>query len=42
MTTGLRGFYEAEVIGGLKEGEKVVLHPVNDLKDGMPVPVQQK
>jgi len=42
VTTGLRGVYDAEVTGGLKEGEKVVLHPVNELKDGMRVSVQQK
>jgi HlyD family secretion protein len=42
VTTGLRGVYDAEVTGGLREGEKVVLHPVNELKDGMRVSVQQK
>jgi HlyD family secretion protein len=42
ITTGLRGVYDAEVTGGLREGEKVVLHPVNELKDGMRVSVQQK
>jgi HlyD family secretion protein len=42
VSTGLRGVYDAEVTGGLREGEMVVLHPVNELKDGMRVSVQQK
>lgn len=31
---GQRGTLEAEVAGGLKEGERVVRHPSNDLEDG--------
>ena len=38
---GMRGTYQAEVLSGLKEGDKVVVHPTNDLKDGISVTSQQ-
>jgi HlyD family secretion protein len=31
---GLRGIFDAEVLGGVREGEQVVLHPANELSDG--------
>lgn len=34
---GRRGTYYAEVVGGLSEGDQVVVHPTNDLQDGMRV-----
>jgi len=40
ITTGMRGVYEAEVLGGLRDGESVVLHPANELRDGMRVSVR--
>jgi HlyD family secretion protein len=40
ITTGMRGIYEAEVLGGLRDGETVVLHPANELRDGMRVSVR--
>lgn len=39
---GLQGTYEAEVLSGVREGDRVVLYPVNDLKPGMRVSVQEK
>ncbi|NTU58268.1 MAG: efflux RND transporter periplasmic adaptor subunit [Chlorobiaceae bacterium] len=42
VTTGLRGVYDAEVTGGLREGDRVVLHPANELRDGVRVTAQQK
>ncbi|NTW52610.1 MAG: efflux RND transporter periplasmic adaptor subunit [Chlorobiaceae bacterium] len=42
VSTGLRGVYEAEVTGGLREGEKVVLHPANELEDGVRVTAQKR
>lgn len=35
ITIGQRGAYYAEVLDGLAEGDKVVVHPTNDLEDGM-------
>ncbi|RDD30229.1 efflux transporter periplasmic adaptor subunit [Prosthecochloris sp. ZM] len=37
VTIGRRGAYEAEVIDGVREGDLVVVHPTNDLEDGMRV-----
>lgn len=37
---GMRGVFDAEVLGGLKDGEMVVLHPANELKEGMRVSVR--
>ena len=34
---GRRGTYYAEVLEGLTEGDRVVVHPTNDLEDGMRV-----
>jgi HlyD family secretion protein len=34
---GLRGIFDAEVLGGVGEGEQVVLHPANELSDGIRV-----
>lgn len=42
VTIGLRSVYEAEVLGGLREGDRVVLHPDNTLKDGMRVSARQQ
>lgn len=40
LTIGKRGAYYAEVIEGLEEGDEVVVHPTNDLEDGMRVKVR--
>ncbi|MBN1929167.1 MAG: efflux RND transporter periplasmic adaptor subunit [Chlorobiaceae bacterium] len=40
VNIGRRGIDEAEVLGGLREGERVVTHPPNELQDGMRVTVQ--
>lgn len=37
ITIGHRGAYYAEVLDGLAEGDMVVVHPTNDLEDGMRV-----
>ncbi|NEX11871.1 MAG: efflux transporter periplasmic adaptor subunit [Prosthecochloris sp.] len=37
VTIGRRGAYEAEVTDGVREGDLVVVHPTNDLEDGMRV-----
>jgi len=34
---GHRNALEAEIIRGLSPGEAVILHPANDLKDGVTV-----
>ncbi len=39
VAIGKRGAYYAEVIEGLKAGDVVVIHPTNDLEDGMKVKV---
>ncbi len=39
ITIGRRGAYYAEVLDGLEEGESVVIHPTNDLDNGMRVKV---
>ena len=41
VTLGMRGTWQAEVLRGLKEGQRVVVHPSNELKDGMAVQVQE-
>lgn len=41
LQIGKRGAYYAEVIEGLAEGDMVVLHPTNDLEDGMRVKVTE-
>ena len=42
VSTGMRGADMAEVLGGLREGERVVTHPPNELEPGMRVAVQGK
>ncbi len=37
VTIGMRGTWQAEVVKGLRVGERVVVHPTNDLQDGMRV-----
>ncbi len=39
ITIGRRGAYYAEVVDGLEAGDLVVIHPTNDLEDGMRVKV---
>ncbi|WP_366515729.1 efflux RND transporter periplasmic adaptor subunit [Prosthecochloris sp.] len=39
ITIGRRGAYYAEVLEGLEEGDVVVVHPTNDLEEGMRVNV---
>jgi HlyD family secretion protein len=39
VSLGMRGTYEAEVLEGLREGDRVVVHPTNELQDGMRVRV---
>jgi HlyD family secretion protein len=38
---GIRGTLQAQVLAGVREGQKVVVHPTNELKDGMSVKVQE-
>ncbi len=42
LKIGKRGAYYAEVIEGLKDGDEVVIHPTNDLDDGMRVTVRSR
>ncbi len=42
VTIGKRGTYYAEVLEGLEEGDIVVIHPTNDLENGMRVKVMNK
>ena len=39
---GMMGADLAEVLGGLREGERVVLHPANELKEDVRVTVREK
>ncbi len=41
VTLGMRGTWQAEVLRGVSEGQRVVVHPSNELKDGMAVQVQE-
>ncbi len=41
VTLGMRGTWQAEVLTGVSEGQRVVVHPSNELKDGMAVMVQE-
>ncbi len=41
VTIGMRGTLQAQVLAGLREGQKVVVHPTNELKDGMSVKTQE-
>ncbi|ACD90479.1 efflux transporter, RND family, MFP subunit [Chlorobium limicola DSM 245] len=38
---GMRGAFQAQVLSGLKEGDKVVVHPTNELSNGMRVVIQK-
>jgi HlyD family secretion protein len=42
VSLGMRGADMAEVLGGLRQGERVVVHPPNELEPGMRVAVQGK
>ncbi len=42
LTIGRRGTYHAEVLDGLEEGDRVVIHPTNDLEDGMRVKAAER
>ncbi|ACF43546.1 efflux RND transporter periplasmic adaptor subunit [Pelodictyon phaeoclathratiforme] len=38
---GMRGTLQAQVLAGVREGQKVVVHPTNELRDGMSVKAQE-
>ena len=38
---GMRGTYQAEVLSGVRAGQRVVVHPANELKDGIFVTLQE-
>jgi HlyD family secretion protein len=38
---GMRGTYQAQLLSGLREGQRVVVHPTNELRDGMRVQAQE-
>ena len=38
---GMRGILQAQVLAGVRNGQRVVVHPTNELKDGMSVTVQE-
>jgi HlyD family secretion protein len=40
VSIGMRGALQAQVLAGLREGQKVVVHPTNELRDGMSVKIQ--
>lgn len=42
VQVGRRTAFEAEIINGLREGEQVVVHPPNELKDGARVVLNQR
>ena len=41
VTIGMHGTWQAEVLGGVSVGQRVVVHPSNELKDGMDVQVRE-
>ena len=41
VTVGMRGALQAQVLAGVRMGPRVVVHPTTELKDGMPVQVQE-
>ncbi|MEI7823733.1 MAG: efflux RND transporter periplasmic adaptor subunit [Chlorobiaceae bacterium] len=41
VTVGMRGTLQAQVFAGVRMGQRVVVHPTNELKDGMTVQVQE-
>jgi len=38
---GMRGTFQAEVLAGVKEGQKVIVHPTNELTNGMSVKMRE-
>ncbi len=41
VTVGMRGTLQAQVLAGVNVGQRVVVHPTNELKDGMRVMAQE-
>ncbi len=41
VTVGMRGTLQAQVLAGVNVGQRVVVHPANELKDGMSVKAQE-
>ncbi len=41
VSVGMRGTIQAQVLAGVRDGQRVVVHPTNDLKDGMRVVAQE-
>ena len=41
VSVGMRGTIQAQVLAGVKDGQRVVVHPTNELKDGMRVMAQE-
>ncbi len=41
VTVGMRGTLQAQVLAGVNVGQRVVIHPTNELKDGMMVKAQE-
>jgi HlyD family secretion protein len=41
VAIGMRGTLQAQVLAGVREGQRVVVHPTNELKDGMRVMAQE-
>lgn len=41
VVTGMRGIWRAEITRGLSSGDRVVVHPTNDLQDGMRVKIKE-
>jgi len=41
VTIGMRSTWQAEVLVGVSLGQRVVVHPSNELKDGMAVQVRE-
>jgi len=41
VKVGMKGALQAQVLSGVREGQRVVVHPTNELKDGMPVKAQK-
>jgi len=37
VSVGMRGTLQAQVLAGVRDGQRVVVHPTNELKDGMRV-----
>lgn len=41
VKVGMKGALQAQVLSGVREGQRVVVHPTNELKDGMPVKAEK-